>query len=69
MPIPDFQSLIRPVLEKSANSEIKTSEVWSEALANDLGLSPEERAQLLRLVAKQVRKSGTLGRAILTWRV
>ena len=46
MTIPDFQSLMRRVLEKSANGEIKTSDVV-EALANDLGLSNEERAQLL----------------------
>src|SRR5688572_22799601 len=46
MTIPDFQSLVRPVLEKSAQGEIKTSEVV-EALAKELDLSQEDSAQLL----------------------
>ena len=47
MPIPDYQSLIRPVLEKLAPVDgwVKTEDVI-EALATDFGLTQEERARL-----------------------
>ncbi len=46
MPIPDFQSLMLPVLVASAKGEARIGAVV-EDLANDLGLTPEERSELL----------------------
>jgi len=46
MTIPDFQTLMRPVLAKSATGEVRTADVV-EALGSEFGLSQEERAQLL----------------------
>jgi restriction system protein len=46
MTIPDFQSLMLPVLRVAAGSEISVS-ACTRALADELGLSHEERAQLL----------------------
>lgn len=46
MAIPDFQSLMLPVLRKSANGEVSIQQVVDE-LAAELGLSDEERAELL----------------------
>ncbi len=46
MAIPDYQSLMLPVLLVSANGEIRISDAV-EKLAQKLGLTPEERAQLL----------------------
>ena len=44
--IPDYQSLMRPVLECAANEEVRISEVVEE-LADKLQLTPEERDELL----------------------
>lgn len=44
--IPDFQTLMLPVLRSSRNGEVKISDVVSQ-LADEFGLSTEERAQLL----------------------
>lgn len=44
--IPDFQSLLRPVLEKASQGEVRMSDVVEE-IADDLGLSDEERAELI----------------------
>ena len=44
--IPDYQSLMRPVLEKSAVGEVRISDVV-EDISNDLNLSEEERNELL----------------------
>ena len=46
MNIPDFQTLMLPVLRSAAKDEVKISEVV-EQLATDFKLSSEERAQLL----------------------
>jgi restriction system protein len=49
MSIPDFQSLMLPVLSvaaNAANGEIRIGDVI-DRLAEELGLTPEERAQLL----------------------
>jgi len=46
MPIPDYQSLMLPVLAASLNGEVKIGAVV-DALAEKLGLTPEERAELL----------------------
>jgi restriction system protein len=46
MPIPDYQSLMLPVLEVAAEGETSAPEV-EQKLANKFGLSTEERSQLL----------------------
>ncbi len=44
--IPDYQSLMRPVLEKSSAGEVRISDVV-EDISNDLNLSDDERNELL----------------------
>lgn len=44
--IPDYQTLMRPVLESAATGEARISDVVDIA-ANKFGLTPEERAELL----------------------
>jgi len=46
MPIPDYQSLMLPVLAASSNGEVRIGAVV-DALAEKLRLTPEERAELL----------------------
>jgi restriction system protein len=46
MSIPDYQSLMLPVLSASLDGEIRISDVV-EKLAEKLCLTPEERSQLL----------------------
>jgi restriction system protein len=46
MSIPDYQSLMLPVLSTSLVGEIQIRDVV-ERLAKELGLTPEERAELL----------------------
>jgi restriction system protein len=46
MSIPDYQSLMLPVLSTSLVGEIHIRDVV-ERLAKELGLTPEERAELL----------------------
>ena len=46
MPIPDYQSLMLPVLSTASRGEVRIGEV-AEQLADQLGLSPEERSELL----------------------
>jgi restriction system protein len=46
MPIPDYQSLMLPVLIASSNGEMRIGSVV-DTLAEKLGLTPEERAELL----------------------
>jgi restriction system protein len=46
MSIPDYQSLMLPVLEASSKGEVRIGEVVEES-AQKLGLSPEERSELL----------------------
>lgn len=46
MAIPDYQSVMLPVLVAAARGEVRISAV-TEELATNLGLTPEEKAQLL----------------------
>lgn len=46
MSIPDFQTLMLPVLREAASGEVRISDVV-ERLANEFGLTPEERSHLL----------------------
>jgi restriction system protein len=46
MPIPDYQSLMLPVLLAASKNEVRIGDVI-DRLANELALTPEERAQLL----------------------
>src|SRR5271166_2639242 len=46
MPIPDYQSLMLPVLVASTSGEIRVSDAV-DRLAEQLGLTADERAQLL----------------------
>jgi restriction system protein len=46
MPIPDYQSLMLPVLLAASKNEVRIGDVI-DRLANELTLTPEERAQLL----------------------
>jgi restriction system protein len=46
MAIPDFQTLMLPVLRRSADGEVRISDVVMK-LANEYGLTDEERAHLL----------------------
>jgi restriction system protein len=46
MPIPDYQSLMLPVLQAATGGEARIGEVVT-ALAEQLALTPEERAELL----------------------
>ena len=46
MAVPDYQSLMLPVLKKSAAGEVRIRDVVDE-LSNDLGLTSEERSELL----------------------
>lgn len=46
MAIPDFQTLMLPVLRRATDGEVKISDVV-DLLADELALSPEERSQLL----------------------
>ena len=46
MAVPDYQSLMLPVLVTASKGEVRIVSVVEE-LANQLGLSPEERSELL----------------------
>ena len=46
MAIPDYQSLMLPVLQVSGDGEIRVGDAI-EFIANKIGLTPEERAELL----------------------
>jgi restriction system protein len=46
MTVPDYQSLMLPVLAASSNGEVRIGDVVNQ-LADDLKLSPEERGELL----------------------
>jgi restriction system protein len=46
MPIPDYQSLMLPVLVASAKGEVRIGSAVEE-LADQLGLNPQERSDLL----------------------
>jgi len=42
--IPDYQTLMRPVLASLANGQIRRSRDVIEAMADEFGLTPEERS-------------------------
>ncbi len=46
MPIPDYQALMLPVLRLAAEGEKRVGDV-EDRIADEIGLAPEERAQLL----------------------
>ena len=46
MPIPDYRSLMLPVLKLASKREIQAREA-TDRLAEQLGLTPEERAIVL----------------------
>lgn len=46
MPIPDYQSLMLPVLAVSSKGEVRIGSVVEE-LADQLHLNPQERSELL----------------------
>lgn len=46
MPIPDFQSIMLPVLKSVSGGEVKIGDVVAD-LADELGLTPEDRTHLL----------------------
>src|SRR6266550_3513272 len=47
MPIPDFQSLMLPIMKVAQDGAEHTARELREKLAHELGLSDEERQQLL----------------------
>jgi restriction endonuclease Mrr len=51
MAIPDYQSLMLPVLLASADGEVRVRDIV-DRLAETLGLTPEERGELLPSVAR-----------------
>jgi restriction system protein len=53
MPIPDYQSLMEPVLLKAANGEVRVRDVIGQ-LGAELGLSEAERSQLLASGHKRI---------------
>ena len=46
MPVPDYQSLMLPVLVASSKGEVRIGDVVNQ-LADQLKLNPEERSELL----------------------
>ncbi|MDT5013083.1 MAG: restriction system protein, partial [Mycobacterium sp.] len=44
MTIPDYQTLMRPVLASLADGEVRRSREVIEAMADEFALTPEERA-------------------------
>ena len=46
MAVPDYQSLMLPILKSAANGEVRIGEVV-ENLAGELGLTEEDRSELL----------------------
>lgn len=46
MPVPDYQTLMRPVLQSAEHGEVRIGDVV-DRLAEQLKLTPEDRAQLL----------------------
>lgn len=46
MPIPDYQTLMLPVLRAAANGEVRVSDVI-EGLSDDFGLTEDEREEVL----------------------
>jgi restriction system protein len=46
MPIPDYQTLMPPLLKRAANKDIRVPEIESQ-IAEEFGLSEKERDQML----------------------
>lgn len=53
MAIPDYQTLMLPVLRRAATAEIRVPEI-REDISNEFGLTPEEREQLLKSGTQRV---------------
>jgi restriction system protein len=64
MPIPDYQSLMLPVLSASLDGEISIGDVV-ERLVEKLSLTPEERSQLLPSGKQSYVSSALVGRFLL----
>ena len=63
MSIPDYQSLMLPVLVDSSKGEVHIGAVVDE-LANQLGLSQEERSELLPSGQQTVFSNPCIGRSL-----
>jgi restriction system protein len=63
VPIPDYQSLMRPILTALADSGVLTSRALTERVSQDLGLTDEERRETITsgmsLIANRVHWSVT----------
>jgi restriction system protein len=47
MTIPDFQTLMRPILSYLADSQQKSTRIVTDAMSDEFGLTAEERAQMI----------------------
>jgi restriction system protein len=47
MTIPDFQTLMRPILSYFADSQQKSTRIVTDAMSDEFGLTAEERAQMI----------------------
>lgn len=47
MPIPDYQEIMLPLLQHTADGQIHTAREFKETLADHFGLTPDERHQML----------------------
>lgn len=63
MAVPDFQSLMRPVLQTTADGHLWTNKEILETVANECGLTQEDRAE--RLVSGQTRLQNRIAWAII----
>ena len=60
MPVPDYQSLMLPVLRFASDRETRVADV-AEQIADELALSPEEREQLLPVAASDFCITASIG--------
>lgn len=60
--IPDYQTLMLPVLRLAAAGETRVADV-AERIADDLGLTPEERDELLPSGRQRVLHTAFTGRS------
>jgi restriction system protein len=47
MTIPDFQTLMRPILAYLADGQQKSTRTVTDAMSDEFGLTAEERAQMI----------------------
>lgn len=62
MPIPDFQTLMRPLLEMHADGREHRNRDLVDALAERFGLSEEDRREMLPSGARSCLITGWAGR-------